>query len=250
MPPSKATGPDELGFETQISRKDKKKSRANDSDSEDEEQEKVPLYLGISLHSDTKLMVKLRELLTSNIKLLMDNDHPSQVIIDTIKSIEQIWINGKQDCDGWKKPADYHVTTYYLGGDEEKTNHELYTSFEENLDVPVEILALVLVPNKIVTGICFPQHPVSNRCPHVTLMVNGWAPAMSNSLLEECCTRGTRSPFQDAYEELKLNGRVKEGQEILNSTVKVERNGPTSSCYFIALEKPIVFEGITKTYLK
>jgi len=88
MPPSKATGPDELGFETQISRKDKKKSRANDSDSEDEEQEKVPLYLGISLHSDTKLMVKLRELLTSNIKLLMDNDHPSQVIIDTIKSIE------------------------------------------------------------------------------------------------------------------------------------------------------------------
>jgi len=36
MAPSKvATGPDELGFETHISRKDKKKSKANDSDSED-----------------------------------------------------------------------------------------------------------------------------------------------------------------------------------------------------------------------
>ena len=81
----------------------------------------------------------------------------------------------------------------------------------------MEILALVIVPNKIVTGICFPDHEVSNRCPHVTLMVNGWKPAMSNSLLEESCSRGTKSPFAEVYEELKQNGKLRENQkQIIN----------------------------------
>jgi hypothetical protein len=135
-----------------------------------------------------------------------------------------------------------------MGREEETLTHELYTNFQADLEVPVEIHALVLVPNKIITGICFPKHPVANRCPHVTLMINGWKPIMSNSLLEECCTRGTRSPFLDAYEELKLNGTVKPGQEIQHAMVKVERNGPSSSCYFIALEQPVEFYGVTKVY--
>jgi hypothetical protein len=159
-----------------------------------------------------------------------------------------VWLSNKPEADGWRRPDDFHVTTYFMGREEEKTNHELYTNFQSEMEVPVEILALVLVPNKIITGICFPKHPVANRCPHVTLMINEWKPLMSNSLLEECCTRGTRSPFLEAYEELKLNGKVKEGQELLNANVKVERNGPSSSCYFIALDTPIEFYGVTKIY--
>jgi hypothetical protein len=50
--------------------------------------------------------------------------------------------------------------------------------------VQVEILALVFSPGKIITGICFPKHPVDNRCPHVTLMLNEWNAKMSNALLE------------------------------------------------------------------
>ena len=98
-----------------------------------------------------------------------------------------------------------------MGRDEDKTNHELYKSFQPNVKVPVEIVAFIVVPNKIVTGICFPLHDVANRCPHVTLMINEWKPAMSNSLLEESCIRGTKSPFAEFYEELKLNGTLKEG---------------------------------------
>lgn len=71
---------------------------------------------------------------------------------------------------------------------------------------------------------------------------------MSNALLEESCTRGTKSPFLSAYEELKLNGKVAEDQQFLSGQVKVERNGPMSSCYFIALDEPIEFAGITKVY--
>lgn len=80
-------------------------------------------------------------------------------------------------------------------------------------------------------------------------MVNEWKPAMSNSLLEESCARGTKSPFAEHYEELKLNGHLKDGQSsIVHGSVKVEKNGPSSSCYFVALSKPMVFEGVTKVY--
>ena len=80
-------------------------------------------------------------------------------------------------------------------------------------------------------------------------MTNEWKPAMSNSLLEESCIRGTKSPFSEVYEELKLNGALREGQDqILNGQVKVEKNGPSSSCYLVVLSKPVVFEGVTKIY--
>ncbi len=140
------------------------------------------------------------------------------------------------------------MTTYYVGRDEDKVTHELYVNFEPDILVPVTIHALVIVPNKIITGICFPEHPCANRCPHVTLMTKEWKPIMSNALLEESCTRGTKSPFIAAYEELKLNGRVKEDQEILTGQVKVDRNGPLSSCYFVALQEPVTFEAVTKVY--
>jgi hypothetical protein len=80
-------------------------------------------------------------------------------------------------------------------------------------------------------------------------MINEWKPAMSNSLLEESCIRGTKSPFAEVYEELKLNGTLKEGQnQVVHGSVKVEKNGPSSSCYFVILNKPVVFEGLTKIY--
>jgi hypothetical protein len=129
-----------------------------------------------------------------------------------------------------------------VGKDEDKLDNDHYRNFQSNLEVPVEILALVVVPGKIVTGVCFPDYDVSNRCPHVTLMVNGWKPAISNALLEESCTRGTKSPFAEIYDELKQNGTIREGQkQIVNGQVKVEKNGPTSSCYMVVLNTPIVF---------
>jgi len=158
------------------------------------------------------MTIKLREMIPTHLDLLKEN-YNSNIIEETIESINQIWLQGKQEVNGWKKVDDFHVTTYYVGRDEDKTSHELYKNFQPDIEIPVEIVALVIVPNKIVTGICFPEHDVANRCPHVTLMVNGWKPTMSNSLLEESCTRGTKSPFTEHYEELKLNGKIKEGQD-------------------------------------
>jgi hypothetical protein len=79
-------------------------------------------------------------------------------------------------------------------------------------------------------------------------MTNEWKPAQSNALLEEACTRGTKSPFSEVYSELKQNGKAREGSQILTGQVKIDQKSTSSSCYLIVLETPVSFTGITKKY--
>jgi len=39
-------------------------------------------------------------------------------------------------------------------------DHDLYYNFVENKEVSVTIMAIVIVPNKIITAICFPEHSI------------------------------------------------------------------------------------------
>jgi ABC-type spermidine/putrescine transport system permease subunit II len=82
---------------------------------------------------------------------------------------------------------DYHVTVLYIGKDEEKLEKQIYKEFEEGVSISVQILALVIVPGKIITAICFPDHTTENKIPHVTLMTNNCAPAFSNQVLQSSC---------------------------------------------------------------
>ena len=137
----------------------------------------MPLYLGLSLHGDAKLNIKLRELFTKQLEALSEfNSGPSSLIQQTLEAMNQIWAKNQKDSNGWKKVEDYHVTSFYIGKDEEKLSHELYQNHVDDVEVTVEIVALIIVPNKIITGICFPNYTVQNRCPHVTLMTNEWKP--------------------------------------------------------------------------
>ena len=63
----------------------KNKDNNNESD-ESEEDGKVPLYLGITLHHDAKLMMKMRDMIPDTLKKLLENDY-GQVILDTVQSI-------------------------------------------------------------------------------------------------------------------------------------------------------------------
>ena len=137
----------------------------------------MPLYLGLSLHGDARLNIKLRELFTKQLEVLSEfNSGPSSLIQQTLEAMNQIWAKNQKDSNGWKKVEDYHVTSFYIGKDEEKVSHELYQNHVDDVEVTVEIVALIIVPNKIITGICFPNYTIHNRCPHVTLMTNEWKP--------------------------------------------------------------------------
>ena len=67
------------------------------------------------------------------------------------------------------------MTCLYVNRDDDIAEEsQIYNEFQKDLTIDVEICALVIVPDKIVTGICFPNHKIENPCPHVTIAINEW----------------------------------------------------------------------------
>ena len=111
-------------------------------------------------------------------------------------------------------------------------------------------MALVVVPDKIVTAICFPNQdaqPISNPCPHVTIAVNEWHPKDSNKLLEKSCLLES-SPFFANYNALRTGKAIKAGKEHLKmKKLSLFKDSPAVSAYFVTLETPISFHGVTRS---
>ena len=110
----------------------------------------------------------------------------------------------------------------------------------------IEILGILVVPGKLIIGICFPQHEVDNKYPHMTLMLNEWPAKKSNDVMEACFD--DKRPLAAIYDDLRNVGRVKSGDEIKKVNIKVRGEQTSNTCYFISLMEPIVFNGVTKRY--
>jgi len=116
-----------------------------------------------------------------------------------------------------------YVTTLFIGGNKNATQSEFYTSFVEGINMNLEIVALAIVPGKIVTGICYPDQStikISNKFPHVTLMKGSWPPKYSNDLLEALCDKGCpleaeweKNGFATMSNEFVFKTEVKVGKE-------------------------------------
>lgn len=90
------------------------------------------------------------------------------------------------------------MTILFVGRDPERTESKIYQEFEEYLEESITVLGLVVVPGKIITAICFPRHPVENKCPHITLLTGDWQAKLSNDVLQETCAN-PRGAFHEAY---------------------------------------------------
>lgn len=87
----------------------------------------------------------------------------------------------------FKYPASHHITTYFV----KRPEGIFYENFEEGLNVPIEVLAMAYVPNKIICGVCLPDPnliEIENKIPHMTLFVEEWAPRFSNNVLQALFT--------------------------------------------------------------
>jgi hypothetical protein len=170
-------------------------------------------------------------------------------ILSTCESLLNLSSNAKQTSDGWRFPADWHVTCAYLGRDEDKADlSQVYQNFVENVKVDVDICAFVVVPNKIVTGICFPNQSVQrieNACPHVTLAINEWHPKESNILLEKSCLKES-GPFHQVYKSLKLGHAIKEGKELQMGSLRLASETASVAAYLVVLPQAVRFNGTTK----
>ena len=92
-----------------------------------------------------------------------------------------------------------------MGGNKQKLGHNIFRNFKEGSKVEVTIKAVLYVPGRILTGVCFPKADVENEFPHLTLMLgNRWTAKLSNSVLQETCRDPSR--FKLSYEESKGGG--------------------------------------------
>ena len=59
--------------------------------------------------------------------------------------------------DGYKIRPSYHVTSLFVGGNEDKVKSTIYQNFEVRKVVSIPVRALIFVPGKIFTAVCFPE---------------------------------------------------------------------------------------------
>lgn len=157
----------------------------------------IPLYLAI-VFKDPKTAVM--QLLQEGVSSIMTKyGQETRNLLSSCESLLRLAKTGKATNDGWRLPANWHLTCAFLGRDEDKADlSQVYQSFKEKVKMDVHIQAFVVVPDKIVTAICFPDQaiqPIENACPHVTLAFNEWHPKDSNSLLEKTCLKESMAFF-------------------------------------------------------
>jgi len=213
----------------------------------------LPLYLGLSLHSDPQFNKKMETLFVKGLHHFFSTFTTNELMKEFHQNILRLGSPHVQWENGWKKPDDYHVTSLFVGRNEDNTDNDIYTNFTDGEYVEVEIVAVVVVPSKIVVGVCFPGYPTDNKCPHVTLLTNDWKPKDSNAVLEQTCL-GDKKVFSKPYQKLK-NGsgqtsEEEEENEILEGKVKLQQSENGSTCYFVPLPQPVSFTATTKTYYK
>jgi len=235
---------DNLDFEVNDTAKGRKDD-AYDSSSGDE---RIPLYLAIVFKNQKSA---IKAMLTDGITSIMTKfASESDNLQSSCDSLLKLASSGKKQKDGWRFTPDFHVTCAFLDRDEDKADlSPVYRTFIEDEDIDVSIKAIVIVPGKIVTGICFPNQKiqqVENQCPHVTLAVNEWSAKHSNSVLEKTCLKENMS-FYSAYQALKRGKAVPQGKDLLIAT-KVKIPGETASvaAYMVTLPQEVRLRGVTK----
>ena len=111
----------------------------------------------------------------------------------------------------------------------------------------MEIRAVIYVPDKLVTGICFPDCEIENSFPHMTLMVSqGWAPMLSNAIIKATCGRG--GIFEQAYIAAEDRKRPAAGAGVHTANnITIDKKGQ-NEVVFVLLRDPITFSGFLKSY--
>ena len=95
--------------------------------------------------------------------------------------------NPSTAVDGYKIRPTYHVTSLFMAGKE--ADSPIYLNFEEGKRIDIPIRALLYVPGRIMTGVCFPDAEISNKMPHMTLILGKWPAKNSNMALEYTCSK-------------------------------------------------------------
>jgi hypothetical protein len=82
----------------------------------------------------------------------------------------------------------YHVTALFIGRENSKVEGKIFNSYRPGQKINIPMRALLFVPGKIMTAVCFPDTLIENKMPHMTLLLNKWQAKNSNDALEATCS--------------------------------------------------------------
>jgi len=191
--------------------------------------------LGIFADSDDQVKSDQPAYVKQNLQALFDKFH---------EPIIQNNYNGLLKTS-FKYPATHHITTFFV----KKLDEIFFTNFEEGLSIPIEVLAMAYVPDKIICGVCLPDPnmiDIENKIPHMTLFVQDWAPRFSNNLLQALFT-DKGAPLAG---EFKSGALLNPEKSIIGRySLPVSETDGLSDVYFIKPANKILrFEGTTRAF--
>ena len=195
--------------------------------------EKLPLYLGIFAKDEEH--PRVHEYIIKGLEQLVaayQND----------KTLTAAYEELKKGTSKFQLINDLHITSLYIGGNKAIRNTEYFKEFKLGHKMDIEIGGFVVVPGKIITGICYPDQSiikVQNEFPHVTLMKGSWAPKLSNDLLQALCGKGC--PLEKEYKNKEF---ITAKEFTFKDSVKVGKGQITA--YVVKTPTNLILKGKTK----
>lgn len=195
---------------------------------------KLPTFLGIQITNSTNDLLQV--ILDGCVEIEKSATIDAK---DDLKDLENYIKTGK---GSWKSPNSQHITVLFIGGNTELAETSIFKEFKADVKHEIKLEAIVIIPHKLAFGIAFPKTEISNKVPHITLLVNHCPPKLSNSFGEALFL------YNEELKEKYASGFFqKEGESYIGKhNVKVE--GKVATAYLYKPKKAITMNGISKFF--
>lgn len=147
--------------------------------------QKQPIPLGIFPSKNS--LLELKEYIISALKLLEVSFPRDQILKNTSEDLNK---NCTSRLSFIEEPQ---VACFYIETNQEKLKTDCSNIFQPGVKVDIELVALVIVPEKLVIAICHPDHlleVVEEGYPHLALMKGSWTLKSSLAILEALFGKG------------------------------------------------------------
>ncbi|CAG9316057.1 unnamed protein product [Blepharisma stoltei] len=184
---------------------------------------KLPIYIGID--ADAWFRPLLIPIVISCLREFADAyEHE-----DIVKDLQEIQNAAVLEyfSEVWTIVGGLHVTTFFLGGNNELEMSEEYREFAENKEINFVLTHIVYVPGHIICASADKFNPyikIANKHPHMTLLTGKWTAKYSTDVLSSI-------PLESGINRYQIS--LKQGQ---------------LEAYSISLSSKIMVRGIAKTF--